>query len=155
MAEQVIPEESEQDAELRHGVARAIWEDEVLRINLPTLQIRAQDGSVVLQGYAVSQLHRERTERVVRGVRSVQSVENQLVTDDDLRRIVAQGLGRDPRTRGYQFRVDSFRGIVHLFGNVDSPAARLAAEEIATEVPHVRGVVSRLSTSHPQTLPVL
>jgi osmotically-inducible protein OsmY len=155
MAEPGLPEESERDAELRHDVAHAIWEDEVLRVNLPALEVRAQGGSVVLQGYAVSQLHRERAERVVRGVRGVQSVENQLVTDDDLRSIVAQGLGRDSRTRGYQFRVDSFRGIVHLYGNVESPAARLAAEEIASEIPHVRGVVSRLSTTHPQTLPVL
>jgi osmotically-inducible protein OsmY len=88
-------------------------------------------------------------------VTGVREVHNELRTDDDLRMAVAGALARDPRTAPFRFRIDSFRGTVHLFGNVDAPDVRLAAEEVATEVPGVRGVVSRLTTPQPQMAPVL
>jgi osmotically-inducible protein OsmY len=146
---------SPQDDRLARDVEGAFWRDEVLRVNLPTVDVRVQDGVVQLNGYAVSRLHKGRTERVARRVPGVHEVRNELRTDDDLRLAVAGALARDPRTSSFRFRVDSFRGTIHLFGNVGAPEARLAAEEVATEVTGVRGVVSRLTTPQPQVAPVL
>ncbi len=69
---------------------------------------------------------------------------NRLVADDDLQVAVAEALGRDPRTRAVQPRVQVDFGRVTLIGRVRDEPTRAAAASVATDVPGVRAVVNQL-----------
>ena len=64
--------------------------------------------------------------------------------DENLRAAILAAFASDDRTAGSDLRVGVLNNIAHLAGAVDSLAGRLAAEEIAGQVPGVRGVVNRI-----------
>ncbi len=66
------------------------------------------------------------------------------VSDDSLRTAILTTFAADSRIVSADLRVGVLHGIVHLAGMVGSLAERTAAEELAGQVPGVRGVVNRI-----------
>ena len=66
------------------------------------------------------------------------------VSDECLREAVLAVLLTDDRTASAELRVGVLNAIVHLAGTVGTLAERAAAEELAGQVPGVRGVVNRI-----------
>lgn len=64
--------------------------------------------------------------------------------DERLRAAVLQALAADPRTASLNLRVGVLNAIVHLGGCASSLAAWTRAEQIAANVPGVRGVANRI-----------
>ena len=67
-----------------------------------------------------------------------------IMTDDELREHLLARLAANPRTRGADLRVGVLNGIIHLAGSAADLAACAAAEDLARQVPGVRGVVNRI-----------
>ncbi len=65
------------------------------------------------------------------------------ISDQDLRMAILAAFTGDKRI-GADLRVGVLNGIAHLAGTVNSLADRDAAEELAGQVPGVRGVVNRI-----------
>ena len=64
--------------------------------------------------------------------------------DEDLRSAILAEFMADSRIASSDLRVGVLNGIAHLAGNVNSLDQRRLAEEIAGQVPGVRGVVNRI-----------
>ncbi len=64
--------------------------------------------------------------------------------DEALRAAVLAAFASDRRLAAANLRVGAANGLVHLAGRVGTPAERMAAEEIAGQLPDVRGVVNRI-----------
>jgi osmotically-inducible protein OsmY len=64
--------------------------------------------------------------------------------DESLRAAIFAAFAADDRTANADLRVGVLNNIVHLAGIVASLPERLAAEELAGQVPGVRGVVNRI-----------
>jgi len=64
--------------------------------------------------------------------------------DEDLRAAILADFMVDSRIASCDLRVGVLNGIAHLAGKVDSLQRRCLAEEIASQVPGVRGVVNRI-----------
>lgn len=70
--------------------------------------------------------------------------QNNSTSDESLRAAVLAIFAADSRTASAGLRVGVLNGIAHLAGLVDSLAKRAAAEELAGQVPGVRGIVNRI-----------
>lgn len=70
--------------------------------------------------------------------------QTQSTSDESLRAAVLAVLTADSRVASAHLRVGVLNGIAHLAGVVDSPARRAVAEELARQVPGVRGIVNRI-----------
>ena len=66
------------------------------------------------------------------------------IPDKDLRVAVLVVFLADGRFASTDLRVGVMNHVVHLAGLVDSLAMRTAAEELAGQVPGVRGVINRI-----------
>ena len=66
------------------------------------------------------------------------------IQDESLRRAILAIFEADSRTTCADLRVGVMNGIAHLAGTVDSLDLRDRAEELAGQVPGVRGVVNRI-----------
>ena len=64
--------------------------------------------------------------------------------DEDLRLAILAEFMADSRIASSDLRVGVLNGIAHLAGKVDSLDQRRSAEEIASQVHGVRGVVNRI-----------
>jgi osmotically-inducible protein OsmY len=69
---------------------------------------------------------------------------NYSISDQKLRAEILAIFAADERTRSAEIRIGVLCGIVHLAGEVDFLDQRAAAEEIASQVSGVRGVVNRI-----------
>ena len=66
------------------------------------------------------------------------------ITDENLREAILAEFATERRIASANVRVGVLNGIAHLAGMIDSLADRTAAEEIAREIPGVRGIVNRI-----------
>ena len=64
--------------------------------------------------------------------------------DEDLRSAILAEFMADSRIASSDLRVGVLNGIAHLAGKVDSLENRIVAEDLASRVPGVRGVVNRI-----------
>jgi osmotically-inducible protein OsmY len=129
----------------RHGELRAIDAD--------SFSVSVQDGVVWLTGHVTTQDHRKFIEAIACSVPSVNTVHNKLVVDSDLTIHVAEKLSKAERTRHFIFPVGCAHGWVRIGGVVPRRELQLAVEEIAAQVPFVRGVLSRprVVSEYPET----
>ena len=70
--------------------------------------------------------------------------QNPPISDENLRASILEIFAADDHIASTHLRVGVLNAIVHLAGAVDSLAVRTAAEELARQVPGVRGVVNRI-----------
>jgi hyperosmotically inducible protein len=137
---------TQQDTRLEQAVRRALDHYAPLRMWQHSIQIQANNGTVVLSGCARSQAEKEVAGNLARAVKGVTSVENQLIADGDLEIAIAQALAADARTR------DAFPGVlvgvvfgtVYLKGTAVSENVKKAASEIASKIAGILRVSNEL-----------
>jgi len=130
------------------SILAEIWKgarqhDGIRALDIDSFSVSVKDGFVLLTGHLSRKSHRERIEAIACSVPGVHAVQNNLVVDSDLTIQVAANLAMDERTRRFIFPVGSAHGWVRVGGVVPRRALPRAAEEIAAQVPSVRGVLSR------------
>ena len=131
------------DMDVLADVRDAMWQDDTIRnSDRNSLEVEVREGEVILSGHMASALYRQHLEDVVMAVPGVRALRNEIVFDTELANAVSQALATDPRTRPYLLRVGAFHGWIHLNGEVTDSRARAAAEEIAAQVPSVRGILT-------------
>jgi osmotically-inducible protein OsmY len=123
-------------------------------VDVVEIAVECRDnGDVVLRGSVVSLVQRAEAVRTARGVAGVRTVDDQLRTRPlghehrtaaTTEAAVLDALILDHAVPAYGVDVDVDRGIVTLWGTVDSAAQREAAEASAVHVPGVFGVHNRL-----------
>ena len=112
-------------------------------IDIDSFSVSVQDGFVRLTGHLSRKYHREFIEDIACSLPGVNAVQNDLILDSELTIQVAERLSMDERTRRSIFPVGSAHGWVRVGGVVARRELQMAAEEIAAQVPSVRGVLSR------------
>jgi osmotically-inducible protein OsmY len=70
--------------------------------------------------------------------------QNPSIPDENLRTAILAIFAAGSRAESADLRVGVLNGIVHLGGRVGSLAERAATEELARQLPGVRGVVNRI-----------
>jgi osmotically-inducible protein OsmY len=117
--------------------------DGIRALDLDSFSISVQEGFVLLTGHVSRKYHRDLIEEIACSIPGVCAVQNKLVVDSDLTIQVAQALSKDERTCSFIFPVNCSHGWIRLGGIVPRRELQLAAEEIAAQVPSVRGVLAR------------
>lgn len=70
--------------------------------------------------------------------------ETLVMSDSDLRVAILAAFAADSRLAAAEMRVGVLNRFAHLAGVVDSLATRQAAEELAAQIPGIRGIVNRI-----------
>ena len=143
---------SEEDRHLAERVLKSIKQDAGLCAY--EINVTARDGVVHLAGIVDVQAEKMRAEEIAARLDGVAAVENDLtvcadgqVTDDDVNFEVSEELRLDPRVDFGRVYAESKRGVVHLYGKVDSLADRQAAISAAARARGVKEVVSHLEVA--------
>ena len=124
-------------------VWEALWKHEEIRcLDIDHFSVSVKKGVVRLSGHINRENNLQLIDKVVRSVAGVVAVKNGLVVDRDLTLRVAEALARDERTRPFILAVNCTHGWVSLGGEVPTCELQTIAEEVAAQVPSVRGVVS-------------
>src|SRR3977135_1790835 len=118
-------------------VRRVLWEYEPLRASHAEIDIALAGGRVVLRGRVRTMPQKLIAKVLLERMTDGDDVINELISDPEVVRAVADALAQDERTAAYVIRVDSRHGVVVLRGEVPSEATQQAALEIALGVPLV------------------
>jgi len=73
-------------------------------------------------------------------------VEYSANTDECLRDAILTAFAADERLANENLRVGVLNAIAHLAGKLDTLSKRALAEELANQVPGIRGVVNRIES---------
>ena len=131
--------------DLQRAVERAIWKYGQIRPYVSALSIQVfEDGTVELEGPVRSSLMKEGILQVTRLVPGVTRVVDRLISDADLELAVAEALAEHNKTQDLRVTVHSHMASITLVGKAPDDV-RAVAGKIASEVPGVQEVVSRLS----------
>jgi osmotically-inducible protein OsmY/sporulation protein YlmC with PRC-barrel domain len=122
--------------------------------DLRDAEVSVSQGLVRLTGSVRDVRAKRRAESIARGVEGVVGVDNALTVDSAVAAAVVAALARDPRTRLASIEVTCDRGVVTLAGSVDTPGERVAAEEVARQVPGVLLVVNGITVQPDLELPI-
>ena len=120
--------------------------------------VEAYHGRLQLTGTVATATLRLEAERLVRALPGVASVANRIgvrdsgaagtrAADADVRAAVSRALAGARPLRGSRVAVGVYDGVVTLSGTVCRESARVAAFEIAVQVPGVRRVVSDVAVA--------
>ncbi len=132
------------DARIKAVLVRELERDRV--VSTEHVGVDAENGIVTLTATVATQLAKERAVAVAHVVRGVRAVIDRIDVAprpyDDLRLdiVVAGILSGDPVTRGQRVAAQSREGVVHLYGEMDSNAARQIAESDVLGIPGVQRV---------------
>jgi osmotically-inducible protein OsmY len=130
------------------SILAEIWKaarqhDGIRALDIDSFSVSVKEGFVLLTGHVSQKYHRDLIEEIACSIPGVHGVQNKLVVDSDLTIQVAERLSRDECTRHFIFPVGCAHGWVRLGGVVPRRELQIATEEIAAQVPSVRGVLSR------------
>jgi osmotically-inducible protein OsmY len=125
-----------------------IWEavrrqDEIRTLDIDSFSVSVNHGSVLLTGHVSKDFFRDLIEEIACSIPGVNAIHNHLMVDSDLTIQVAERLAKDERTRHLILPVGCAHGWIRIGGVVPSREVQVAAEEIAAQVPSVRGILSR------------
>src|SRR5712691_6384903 len=115
--------EQESDRRLALALHRRLWAYEPLRATHPELELDVQQGAVRIRGRVRTQAMKEIVGYLCKRAEGVASVRNELVSDAELMRQVADALAADPDVGPLCIRVDARAGAVILSGEL--PGAEL------------------------------
>jgi osmotically-inducible protein OsmY len=139
-----LPEERP-DPILIIEVKRALREDMILHgAWIKGIHVSAQYGLISLHGYVSDSAQKARTEKAARRISGVLDVENRLVVDRDLKIAATEAVAQIPDVPMKSTFVGAHNGFITLKGEVPSLESRRAAEELAGDVPQIRGVLNTL-----------
>ncbi len=137
------------------------------RLSPYDIEAITQNGSVTLSGQVPSEIDKELAEKVARDTRGVNQVSNQLVIEPQIKpsetslreseRIVDLEIQADLRERlaasadlsGKTIQISIANRQVTLAGEVETPAQKTGAEQLARSLANVTGVTNQLSVSNP------
>ncbi len=132
------------DASILAEIWKSARQDDGIRaLDIDSFAVSVKERCVLLSGHVSKTYHRELIEEFACSLPGVRAVQNDLVPDSDLAIQVAASLTRDERTHHFIFPVGSAHGWVRVGGVVSRRELQMAVEEIAAQVPFVRGVLSR------------
>lgn len=139
-----LPEERP-DPILIIEVKRALREDMILHgAWIKGIHVSAQYGLISLHGYVSDSAQKAGTEKAARRISGVLDVENRLVVDRDLKIAATEAVAQIPDVPMKSIFVGAHNGFITLKGEVPSLESRRAAEELAGDVPQIRGVLNTL-----------
>ena len=125
-------------------IMEALRRDNGIRsLDMDSLSVSVHQGLVLLTGHLSQEYHYKRIEQIVCSTPGVSAVRNDLVVDSDLTFQVAESLFKNERTRYLVIPVGCGHGWIRLGGVVPNRKLQTAVEEIAAQVPSVRGILSR------------
>lgn len=131
------------DNNIRAEIWAEVWgHDNIRFLDISNFSVTVEDSVVSLKGHLIKDSNFRLIEKIAYSIPGVIAVNNMLVVDNDLTIQVAQALARDERTRSFIIHVGCTHGWVRLGGDVPTFELQLVAEEIAGQLPSVRGVVS-------------
>jgi osmotically-inducible protein OsmY len=132
------------DSELQQEVEHVLDDITPLHVDLPAMKIRVLDGVLYLDGNISSSLRADLVQDQAMGVQGLLEIKNNLVGDDTLASQIANALAHHPQTRDLPIGVYPKLGVVRLGGAVHNEQQKVAAEEIARQIPGVLSVVNTL-----------
>ncbi|MBI4494102.1 MAG: BON domain-containing protein [Chloroflexi bacterium] len=144
MAQSALHLEQEADRRTRERVRKVLWKHEPLRASDSSIQLQVERGIVRLSGRVRVQALKQIAAYLARSVEGVQGVQNDLVSDSEVVRAVADALAADPLTRPHVLRVDASLGQVRLAGIAPSLEVERRALEVARAVPLALDAVSAI-----------
>lgn len=125
------------------GLWEAAWRVDTIRsLDLASLSMSIEGGRLLLEGHLACETSRWHIRAIARDMPGILAVEDHLVVDRELEVEVAQALAGDERTRPFVLRVACDHGWIRLDGEVPGRQVQQAAEDVAAQVPHGRGVVA-------------
>lgn len=127
-------------------VRRVLWDYEPLRASHAEIFIDVAGNTVTLRGRVRTLPQKIIAAALVERMTEVASVTNELISDPEVVRLVADALAQDVRTAPYVIRVDARHGIVTLRGEVPNEATQQAAADLAAAVPGVGSVRNQLAS---------
>jgi osmotically-inducible protein OsmY len=135
------------DSLLRDSVLEAIEADSVLRESKVPLEVGVQDGVVTVSGHVMTETMRQRAVYAASTMPGVKKVIDAIGVDTEIASTIARDLARDPALKDMWIEVSSHKGIVTLYGDVDSKEQRAAALAQAQATAGVHQVVDRLTVT--------
>jgi osmotically-inducible protein OsmY len=138
------------DRRTRLDVERVLREYEPLRASRAPISAEVSAGRVRLTGRARTEALRIIAGYIVSFVDGVEAIDNDVVSDDQVIRAVADALAADPLTAPHVLQVNCRYGTVRLIGEVTSPEAEGRAREIAAAIPTVDEVRSEVAIVRPR-----
>jgi osmotically-inducible protein OsmY len=140
---------SEVEDRVLQEALRALREYEPLRATRAPIDIAVSGGRVVLRGATRTEALRLIAGYLVSYVEGISAIDNQIVSDDQVVRAVADALAADPKTEPHIIQVSSRHGDVVLSGDVPDLETEQIATERASAVPIAASVRSNLSIVRP------
>jgi osmotically-inducible protein OsmY len=140
----------EAERHLLVSIRKTLWEYEPLRATRPVLDISVRDGLVRLQGRVRTSAIKEIAEFLLLRVPGIRAVGNELISDPEVVRAVADTIAADPDLGPTCPIIESRDGVVVLAGTMPSEELARRAVELATTVPTVVSVNSHLRVVPPQ-----
>jgi osmotically-inducible protein OsmY len=141
-----LPDAERQLLEL---IRKTLLAYEPLRATRPVLDVTVNEGLVHMVGRVRTSAIKEITELLVHQLPGVRAVRNDLLSDPEVVRAVADAFAADPEIGPTCPIIESRDGVVILVGAVPSEAIARRALEIASAVPLVASVNSHLKVVLP------
>jgi osmotically-inducible protein OsmY len=145
--------ERESDRRIFLALRRRLWEYEALRATRPELDLQVHQGIVRVRGRVRTQAMKEIAGYLLAREEGVNAVENELISDTEVIRDVADALALDEELAPLCLVVDARAGIATLSGELPDPALEQRAVEAAAAVPSVVSVISNLQVRRRQRPP--
>jgi osmotically-inducible protein OsmY len=139
----------EADRHLMELIRKTLLAYEPLRATRPVLDIVLSQGLVTLAGRVRTSAIKEIAELLVLQLPGVRAVRNDLISDPEVVRAVADAFADDSELGPACPIIEARDGVVILVGDVPSEAAARRAGEIANAVPLVASVTSHLKVAVP------
>jgi osmotically-inducible protein OsmY len=161
MAEQLVatPERFEREADRRLflELRSRLWEYEPLRATHPRFDLNVRHGTVRLSGRVRTLAMKRIADYICQRTPGVAVVVNELVSDTELTRNVADALASDPELGPLCLRIDARDGIAILNGDLPRAELETRAVELAQGAAGVVAVESELTVRpvlRPPTAPL-
>lgn len=147
MAQQqtVISHRSDTDLDVYEHVLEAIEDDHVVRETRVPVFVSVEDGVVTVNGNVLSETMRERVLLAAAATPGVKKVVDNLYSDPEIERAIADRLVGESALKGNTIEVSSYQGVVTLVGGVSDERQRQMAVSLAAATPGVRQVIDRLT----------
>ena len=157
MAEQLVASpahfDSERDRQLFLELRRRLWDYEPLRATLPDFELDVRHGTVRLSGRVRTLAMKEIAGYICARVDGAAVIRNELVSDTEVVRAVADALAADPKLAPLCLYVDVRDGVATLSGDLPSPELEGRAVETTRNVSVVKDVNSELVVRPPVRWP--
>ena len=141
--------ERESDKRLFMELRRVLWDYEPLRATRPRLDLDVTHGTARLSGRVRTLAMKQIAGYLCRRVEGVGAVRNELISDTEVQRQVADALAVDDELGPLCLRVDARDGVATLSGDLPSPEFEERALQAARMAPGVAEVVSELLVRRP------